>query len=411
MKGPIRPLFRDRLLREVFRKGAKNLGREIKWFKESYLLGVSTDELVDYLFQKYDYEAPELYPGRKYVADEGEAQIDVRNDWSRDIQDRSRSGYMSGQFIEVAVPFSGNSKLFKCQASTRSTNPPCGRVENKEVRLRYEGINLDPDELKRKIGSDIQNIEKYLEWTREDVNSFNNRLRYQAKQSVERRKDRLNKNSGVVEDLSIPVKRRDDAPKTYAAPVTRKKSPVQKPPATKKPSRREPELPAEEYEYILEIISSMADVLERSPDAFADMDEEDLRSHFLVQLNGQYEGSATGETFNGEGKTDILIRTEGKQVFIAECKFWKGPKAHREAIDQLLSYTSWRDTKTALILLNRNKDLSAVLEKIPEATRTHPNHKRKEKQKGETRFRHVLHQNGDESREVILTILVFNVPS
>ena len=57
----------------------------------------------------------------------------------------------------------------------------------------------------------------------------------------------------------------------------------------------------------------MAQVMERSPSAFSTMDEESLRSHFLVQLNGHYEGQATGETFNYEGKTDILIRSEGKK--------------------------------------------------------------------------------------------------
>jgi len=44
-------------------------------------------------------------------------------------------------------------------------------------------------------------------------------------------------------------------------------------------------------------------VLERSPKAFAHMEEEHLRDQFLVQLNGHYEGQATGETFNAEGKT------------------------------------------------------------------------------------------------------------
>ena len=45
------------------------------------------------------------------------------------------------------------------------------------------------------------------------------------------------------------------------------------------------------------------------------MDEEALRSHFLVQLNGHYEGQATGETFNYEGKTDILIPVGEKKYF------------------------------------------------------------------------------------------------
>jgi hypothetical protein len=47
------------------------------------------------------------------------------------------------------------------------------------------------------------------------------------------------------------------------------------------------------------------------------MGEEDLRSHFLVQLNGVFQGQATGETFNFQGKTDILIRVEGRNVFMA----------------------------------------------------------------------------------------------
>ena len=43
------------------------------------------------------------------------------------------------------------------------------------------------------------------------------------------------------------------------------------------------------------------------------------------------EGQATGETFNAAGKTDILLRIDGKNVFIGECKFWKGPKAFRNS--------------------------------------------------------------------------------
>lgn len=68
------------------------------------------------------------------------------------------------------------------------------------------------------------------------------------------------------------------------------------------------------------------------------MKEEDIRQQFLVQLNGHYEGQATGETFNYEGKTDILIRNQGKNIFIAECKFWSGAEALLDTITQILSY-------------------------------------------------------------------------
>lgn len=49
-----------------------------------------------------------------------------------------------------------------------------------------------------------------------------------------------------------------------------------------------------------------------------------LRFHFLVQLNGQYEGMATGENFNYQEKTDILIKYNRQNLFVGECKFWKG---------------------------------------------------------------------------------------
>ena len=151
-------------------------------------------------------------------------------------------------------------------------------------------------------------------------------------------------------------------------------------------------------------------VMERSPRAFSNMGEEDLRTHFLVQLNGQYEGQATGETFNYEGKTDILIRVDGKNVFIAECKFWRGPKALKSTIDQLLGYLSWRDTKAAILLFNRNKDFSVVLSQIPTVLETHPNFKRHIHHSRETEFRSVIYNNTDKNRELVVTILAFDIP-
>jgi hypothetical protein len=97
------------------------------------------------------------------------------------------------------------------------------------------------------------------------------------------------------------------------------------------------ELDEKEYRHILSVLRSMALVIERNPDSFQSLDEEAIRDHFLLQLNGHYEGGASGETFNGAGKTDILIRAGDRNAFIAECKFWGGPKRLSEAIDQLLS--------------------------------------------------------------------------
>ena len=119
---------------------------------------------------------------------------------------------------------------------------------------------------------------------------------------------------------------------------------------------------------------------------------------------------ATGETFNYQGKTDILVRSEGRNIFIAECKFWSGPKMLTDTIDQLLSYTSWRDTKTAVIVFNRNKDFSKVLAAIPGTTKAHANFKRELPGSTETVFRYCFAHRDDKNRELLLTVLAFDVP-
>ncbi|AWQ04280.1 hypothetical protein B9G73_05835 [Bordetella bronchiseptica] len=167
----------------------------------------------------------------------------------------------------------------------------------------------------------------------------------------------------------------------------------------------------DQYEQALKIMQDMAVVMERSPRAFKSMNEEALRQHFLVQLNGQFEGKATGETFNMEGKTDILLREGDRNVFIAECKIWKGPKAFDEAINQLLGYATWRDGKAAILLFNRGVGTSTVLAGIDTTMKQHPNFKRSVSWPHESGFRYILSNKGDTNRELILTVLVFHVPT
>jgi len=91
------------------------------------------------------------------------------------------------------------------------------------------------------------------------------------------------------------------------------------------------------------------------PSTYSNKGEEDLRDHILLVLEPRFQGSATGETFNKTGKTDILLRFEGKNVFIAECKFWNGIKLFFETISQLLAYLTWRDSKAAVIIFVKTK--------------------------------------------------------
>jgi hypothetical protein len=135
---------------------------------------------------------------------------------------------------------------------------------------------------------------------------------------------------------------------------------------------------------------------------------EDRHGLPLAVLAGQFLHLST---FNYEGKTDILVKVQGKNVFIAECKYWGGPKKLAETLDQLLSYSSWRDTKVAVIIFNRRKNFSGVLEAIRPTVDAHPNCKRFMGRHSETNFRYIFAHRDEPNRELLLTIMAFDVPS
>lgn len=385
------------------------LRAEVDGLKEDRFLNTSPSDLSAYLVKKYRIEPVQLDKGAWY-ADQRDSHVDVRFDQNRWISDRSRPALVPGQKIEIRVPFTGDQNLLFSQSNTMSSSPPRAEVDGQEIVLKYE-IPADSDkDIRSEIDRTITDIETHLSWQSGLLSAHNEALARTADQVVKVRRDRLLANSSRLVSLGIPVRARTDSPKTYALPEVRRKSSPSLPPASSTAYEPEPAWALEHYEHALTVIQQMTMVMERSPAAFRAMDEEALRQHFLVQLNGHFEGKATGETFNMQGKTDILLREKDKNVFIAECKFWKGPKKFGEAIDQLLSYTTWRDSKTAILVFNRDVEMSTVLTGVSNISEVHSNFKRRVDWPHETGFRYVFHSNGDSNREFILTVLVFDVP-
>ena len=160
----------------------------------------------------------------------------------------------------------------------------------------------------------------------------------------------------------------------------------------------------------MNLIHDVGKEFERLPSLYAGKEEEHLRDHFLMMLEPNFEGSATGETFNKTGKTDILLRHEGSNVFIGECKFWKGEKSFLSTIDQLLGYLTWRDSKAAVIMFVPNKDFSSVVETIKEAAPKHTNFLKYVGEKDETWFNYEFHLDGDRNRVVKLAVMLYHTP-
>ena len=337
-------------------------------------------------------------------------QLDVSNPWVEASGESPASS--SGHYVIFGVPYSGDPELFQYHGSHRYLKNWDVEIKAGHILLRYSNAGMDSERLKQGLEQDLNQIVEMLGWLKQDCDRWNDVLSQVVKDRVRWRKERLAQQSKVIQGLDLPIKRRADMPKTFDTPVKRRPRPVPQRPAVKpeKATPPEPILNDGEYEYILGIVEHLSQAIERSPETFARMDEENIRDVILVDLNGHYQGSATGETFNAEGKTDILIRADGRNAFIAECKFWRGQKKLQEAIDQILGYLTWRDTKTSLIVFNKNVGFTKVLDTIWNEVPKHPAFKKELRAVSETQRRYSFRQKNDPERELFMAVQVFDIP-
>jgi hypothetical protein len=111
--------------------------------------------------------------------------------------------------------------------------------------------------------------------------------------------------------------------------------------------------------------------------------------------------------FNGYGKTDILIRVEDRNIFIGECKVWKGPKTMDDALGQLFGYLVWRDTKAAILLFIRTANATDSIRKAVAKIEGHPNYKRPGPPPADGEHAFVMRAQDDPEREIHLALIPF----
>lgn len=166
------------------------------------------------------------------------------------------------------------------------------------------------------------------------------------------------------------------------------------------------------YEQILKEIQIFGKNLEKLKALHSKFDEEGFRDFFIPHLNSiTFNHSATGETFNKIGRSDILIQDgEGTNVFIAECKIWHGEKELQKAIDQLIErYVSWRDEHTALIIFNKDVDrFTQLVETAKHAVESHKQCIKKIRDTSVTSARYNFHNAEDPDKTIQIELIIFN---
>ena len=316
-----------------------------------------------------------------------------------------------GNRFALKYPFSGDLHLLMAESSLVRQGGDSGGESYAEIPLEIAADSWE--DFADHLGQILKRVDEQII---ADVRTANERIeRHQAafaealRQKLQPRWTMTRTLRGAMKQLQIPLSR----PEGVRVNVPVSPAPLSMRVLELAAAAGEPHwaLAAEMGESVVQTIASFSRALERLPrttEQLLGQNEETLRDVLLFVLNANFQGQITGETFIGQGKSDLLLRWKDRDAFVGECKMWKGPKALCDGLDQLLTrYTLWRQTRIALVLFIRDpKDATAILASAHAAIRNHPRTQRLvDASEPSLRGDYEVVASGDESRLARLTFL------
>lgn len=399
---------------DYYKRIINGLNFEIDQLSNDDILNTDFEEMVEYYVNKHKVELIELYLEDKVDLGMEETKIPEPHPFIR-----NETIYVDAYSIQYKIPFSGDSNLLYLQATqaysyTQLTvdqiispsNEECGYILF-SIQFKVSRFNNQPDFAEVEFKNNFKYIKDSIDYINNDFISYNNQLDNNVRTFLNNRKKRAEKVINTSQILNIALKKSEYAPNTIPIKLTPKKILI--PPTQRKSSlNKEYAINDSDYTNINNIINMSCTSMEKAAKSLNRLEEEELRDIILATLNTHYE-NATGETFSKSGKTDIYLPFENKAAYIGECKIWKGEKVFTDALNQLFSYTTWRDIKTSLILFNKsNKDFIKTTETLHNSIENNElirSNKRKAKNIWETIFL----KDKNSSEIIIVRTMIFDL--
>lgn len=400
--------FNEINIDDFFKEVKKTICNEIISNPKEYIIGVDKMDYVNYLTSKYSIDELKIDFNSEEVELLKEIEREKVNEW----YGQERVKYTEYVFC-IKYIYTGLAKILQLHPSNnyRWTIGGSGKISNIDVRdnyivLFFSIFKQDKAEFNRVKEGTIKKTFENLDNTLWYVQNFNNSLSNYVEKEFDKIRLKYEQDNNFFKELNIGYTNKKS--NTYEIPIIQKRVNA---PSIKQNDKPSPQLEMTIYKQILNTIYNIYKGFERLPNNYRNKDEEALRDGLLPSLQTIYGSySSSGETFNKEGKTDICIKESGGgNVFVAECKIWKGEKLFLDAINQLLDrYVTWRDTKTALIVFVKNDSFSEIVEKAKSAILGHEYFVRSNGSIGETSFSYVFNLPNDKNRIIYLELMMFH---
>uniref|UniRef100_UPI00404A4A45 hypothetical protein n=1 Tax=Fulvivirga sp. TaxID=1931237 RepID=UPI00404A4A45 len=318
--------------------------------------------------------------------------------------------------IFVSIPFDGNKDLFYCMPSAGATIVYLDKgvdINSNSISATIVLDKLDATTFNSSVSKIIGTLKTNLPSIHSEIETWNSGLENYIRQALSNRKVAVSEKHDFMQQIGLKVNPSSDE---YLVPNPVAKKKIPKPVSDTTSSMKKEQIPILQekvYKDIKEVLYHVGQAIERKPSLYIGNHEEDLRDIFLLFLETRYESTTgVGEAFNKKGKTDILLKyaKDGSNIFVAECKFWKGQKKFLEAIDQLLGYLTHRDSKTALMMFIDQKDATSVIDTVKKEIENHPQFLRYVADSFNTSISYELTIPQDSQKVIQMEVMFFHFP-
>lgn len=374
-------LFEKGDTRSTFENYSLKIKKEIEMLSNDQICNTDLEELADYYFDKYQIEPITIFKDN-IIEKMIEIKIKTHNPFYGGDYYEQQYFIADGYKIIHEIPFEGDTNLLYLRPSTHymsrfqvdniinSTDEKYGQIVF-SLEFTKNELENNKDNIKvfvsNKFNTELRNYYGTITTINSEVTTYDNNLRNTIMSFLQARLKKASDYISLSEKLDIPLVQNPNAPNIKPILLKKVKKDKLMTFPMQKQKETEYEISDSDYNNIKSVIDLACVSMEKSARTFYKLQEEELRDIILSNLNTHYQGTATGETFNKRGKTDIYIPFDNKFGYIGECKIWHGIKKFNEAIEQLFSYMTWRDTKTSLIIFNKDaKDFKKILETVNE---------------------------------------------
>jgi len=384
-----------------------NIKKYVEGKTKEYILGVDEEEFIEYVVNEYSLE-----PLRVFQESEKIDKPTVRKEKFTDSHFRDYEYERDVYYFNVHYKFSGSSVLFKIRPNpwTMTTYEIDVDDTNQDVTLSFKIHEQDAEKFKREKSRIYNSAFTNLGNVNVFANQWNSIIWEFVAQCFKQTKENFLKENDFFTAINISTNSETES--IFSVPVV-KKAIIPQPTIDKeKEFSSVPTMAKKMYADILKVVYDAGKSMEKKPSLYIGKDEEGLRDQFLFILETRYESvTATGETFNKKGKTDIILKysVDNSNLFVAECKFWKGASEFHKAINQLFDrYLTWRDSKVALIFFVTNKDFTQILTTADEECTRHEYFVSKNGINGESSFSYKFSLPIDKKKEIYLEVILFH---